>query len=100
MNISSNDRELLIKNYYGYKMVDIKSKAIFELVNKAIDDMTDEEKEQHPEYEVVGGYLKILDESECGQLWWDSLSERYKNIIKAMPNFDKEIFEDVTGIKI
>lgn len=49
---------------------------------------------------VVGGYLKILDESECGQLWWDSLSERYKNIIKAMPNFDKEIFEDVTGIKI
>ena len=64
------------------------------------DDMTDEEKEQHPEYEVVGGYLKILDESECGQLWWDSLFERYKNIIKAMPNFDKEIFEDVTGIKI
>lgn len=64
------------------------------------DDMTDEEKEQHPEYEVVGGYLKILDESECGQLWWDSLSERYKNIFKAMPNFDKEIFEDVTGIKI
>lgn len=64
------------------------------------DDMTDEEKEQHPEYEVVGGYLKILDESECGQLWWDSLYERYKNIIKAMPNFDKEIFEDVTGIKI
>ena len=64
------------------------------------DDMTDEEKEQHPEYEVVGGYLKILDESECGQLWWDSLSERYKNIIKAMPNFDKDFFEDVTGIKI
>ena len=63
-------------------------------------DMTDEEKKEHPEYEVVGGYLKILDESECGQLWWDSLSERYKNIIKAMPNFDKEIFEDVTGIKI
>ena len=64
------------------------------------DNMTDEEKGQHPEYEVVGGYLKILDESECGQLWWDSLSERYKNIIKAIPNFDKEIFEDVTGIKI
>ena len=27
------------------------------------DDMTDEEKEQHPEYEVVGGYLKILDKT-------------------------------------
>ena len=64
------------------------------------DDMIDEEKKQHPEYKVVGGYLKILDESECGQLWWNSLPERYKNIIKAIPNFDKEIFEDVTGIKI
>ena len=62
------------------------------------DNMTNEEKEQHPEYEVVGGYLKILDESECGQLWWDSLSERYKNIIKAMPNFDDEIFKEITGI--
>ena len=64
------------------------------------DNMTDEEKEQHPEYEVVGGYLKILDESECGQLWWDSLSERYKNIIKAMPNFNDEIFKEITGIDV
>ena len=63
-------------------------------------DMTDEEKKEHPEYKVVGGYLKILDESERGQLWWDSLSESNKDIVKSMPNFDKEIFEDVTGIKI
>ena len=64
------------------------------------DDMTDEEKKKHPEYEIVGGYLKIFDKSECGQLWWDSLSEKDKNTIKSIPNFDKEIFEDVTGIKI
>ena len=63
-------------------------------------DMTDEEKEHHPEYEVVGGYLKILDESECGQLWWDSLSEHKKNIIKSIPNFEAKIFEQCTGIKI
>lgn len=46
MNISSNDRELLIKNYYEYKMVDIKSKAIFELVNKCIDNMSVEEAKE------------------------------------------------------
>ena len=63
------------------------------------DNMTDEEKEQHPEYEVVGGYLKILDESECRQSWWDSLPEEDKNIITAIPNFDEEIFEKCTGIK-
>ena len=64
------------------------------------DTMTDEEKEQHPDYEVVGGYLKSLDESECRQSWWNSLSEKDKDTIKAIPNFDEEIFEKCTGIKI
>lgn len=64
------------------------------------DDMTDEEKEQHPEYEITGGYLKELDESECGQIWWDSLSDCDKNVIKSLPNFDAEIFKEITGIDI
>lgn len=62
--------------------------------------MTDEEKEQHPEYKVVGGCLKITDNSERVQLWWNSLSERDKSIIKAIPNFDKEIFKEITGIEV
>lgn len=64
------------------------------------EDMTDEEKAEHPTHETTGGYLKVLDESECGQLWWGSLSDRQKNIIKAMPNFDPEIFEACTGIRV
>lgn len=63
-------------------------------------DMTEEEKAAYPTHETTGGYLKVLDESECGQLWWGSLSEYKKNIIKAIPNFDAAIFEQCTGIKI
>ena len=63
------------------------------------DNMTDEEKEQHPTYKTTDGYLKKLDETKCGQLWWDSLSNHQKNIIKAIPNFDAEIFFQCTGIK-
>lgn len=63
-------------------------------------DMTDEEKEQHPSYETTGGYLKVLNESECGQIWWNGLSDHQKNVIKAIPNFNAEIFEQCTGIKI
>ena len=63
-------------------------------------DMTDEEKEQHPSYETTGGYLKVLNESECGQIWWNGLPDRQKNVIKAIPNFNAEIFEQCTGIKI
>lgn len=62
--------------------------------------MTHEEKVEHPTYEITDGYLKVLDESESGQIWWGSLSDDQKNIIKKLPNFDPEIFEQCTGIKV
>ena len=64
------------------------------------DDMTDEEKAAHPEHETTGGYLKVLNESECSQIWWDGLTNSQKEIIKSMPNFNESIFEEITGIKI
>ena len=64
------------------------------------EDMTDEEKVANPTYETTGGYIKVLDESECGQLWWNSLSDEKKKIIEEIPNFDVEIFEQCTGIKV
>ena len=63
-------------------------------------DMTDEEKEKYPTYETTGGYLKVLDESESAQIWWDGLTEGAKNTIKSLPNFDAEIFRKCTGIKV
>ena len=63
------------------------------------ENMTDEEKAAHPDHETTGGYLKILDESECGQIWWDGLTDKQKNIIRNLPNFDSGIFEEITGIK-
>lgn len=64
------------------------------------EDMTDEEKAEYTTHKTTGGYLKVLDESECGQLWWSSLSDSQKNIIKAIPNFDVEIFFQCTGIRV
>ena len=64
------------------------------------EDMTDEEKVAYPSYKTTGGYLKILDESECAQIWWNGLSEADRNKIKSIPNFDIEIFEQCTGIQI
>lgn len=80
-----------------YLLMDI-PKDVVEWVYE--EDMTDEEKKAHPSYKTTGGYLKILDESECAQIWWDGLSEADRNKIKSIPNFDIEIFEQCTGIKI
>ena len=65
-----------------------------------LSDMTDEEKAAHPEAETTGGYLKILDNSECAVIWWRGLSDRQKAIITTIPNFDKIIFKEITGIDV
>ena len=62
-------------------------------------DMTDEEKAAHPEHETTGGYLKIRDNTDCCTDWWNGLSERNKNIIRSIPNFDAEKFYQITGIR-
>lgn len=62
--------------------------------------MSEQEKADHPEAETTGGYLKVLDKPECGQNWWRGLSDREKSIVKAIPNFDKAIFKEITGIDV
>ena len=64
------------------------------------DDMTDEEKEQHPEYSVTGGFLKHIEKETGRQMWWDGLSDRQKDIVMQLPNFDKDIFKEITGITV
>mgnify|MGYP003268010962 FL=1 len=64
------------------------------------DDMTDEEKEQHPEYSVTGGFLKHIEKETGRQMWWDGLSDRKKTIVMNLPNFDKDIFKEITGVDV
>ena len=64
------------------------------------DDMTDEEKEQHPEYSVTGGFLKHTQQGAERQMWWNNLSDENKNTVMQLPNFDELIFEEITGINV
>ena len=63
-------------------------------------EMTNEEKEQHPEYVTIGGYLKTVHHEADVQTWWDALADYKKDTIKALPNFDAEIFKEITGITV
>lgn len=62
--------------------------------------MSREEKEQHPDYETLGGYLRKQNNLESNQFWWNKLSESEKEIIKSLPNFDAVIFKRITGINV
>ena len=64
------------------------------------ENMTDEEKANHPEHETTGGYLKTVDfKTACG-LMWSNMSDDEKAAVKDIPNFDADVFEEITGIVI
>ena len=64
------------------------------------DDMSDEEKTAHPEHQVTGGYLKHIEKETGRQMWWDGLSDKEKETVMNLPNFDKDIFKEITLIEI
>ena len=64
------------------------------------EDMTDEEKEKHPEHETTGGFLRTRSKSSERQAWWKRLDEHRKKEVKSIPNFDATIFKRITGIEV
>jgi hypothetical protein len=64
------------------------------------ENMSDKEKEEHPEAKTTGGYVKRLDSSKYATTWWHELPDNEKMTITSLPNFDKKIFKEITGIDI
>ena len=64
------------------------------------DDMTDEEKAEHPEHKTTGGYLRLRDYTDLCAEWWKDLTEEEKQTIKDIPNFNAEKFKLITGIEV
>ena len=64
------------------------------------DNMTDEEKKAHPEYETTGGYLKTVDFKTACSLMWENMTDDEKLAVKDIPNFDAEVFKEITGISV
>lgn len=62
--------------------------------------MTDEEKEKHPDYKVARGYLKELSYAEAWRNMWNHINDKEKEVFTLLPNFDKDIFKEITGIDI
>ena len=44
--------------------------------------------------------LKTRSYKEACSIWWKSLTEENKKIIQQIPNFDPDVFFDITGIRV
>ena len=63
-------------------------------------DMTDKEKEEHPDYKTTGGYLKTFDFKTACERMWEQLTEKEKKEVCRIPNFDADVFKKITGIDV
>ena len=61
-------------------------------------DMTDDEKKEFSKFHDRGGYLKTIEYKEAWKIAWDEASEEDKTLLSKLPNFDADVFEEITGI--
>ena len=63
------------------------------------DTATSEEKEKYKnEIETCGGFLKTLEYKEAFRLAWDKASKEEHKKLLTLPNWDNEIFKEISGI--
>ena len=63
-------------------------------------DMNDEEKKQYPNAFVCDGYLKTFGYKEAWENAYNEATQEDIELLKALPNFDVKVFEEITGIKV
>jgi hypothetical protein len=63
-------------------------------------DMSSTEKEENLEYETTGGYLRVYSYKEAWRNSWDNATDEDKELLYALPNFDKEVFKEISGIDL
>jgi hypothetical protein len=65
-----------------------------------LDVMTDQEKIDNPSCETTGGYLRVYDYQEAWRKAWDGATDEDKELLYALPNFDAEVFKEISGIDV
>jgi len=61
-------------------------------------DMTKQEKKEEIGWKLSGGYLKKLGYKEAWQEYWNRASDSDKKFFTSLPNFDADIFFEITSI--
>jgi hypothetical protein len=71
-------------------------------VNEWVDysDMTKEEKETFKTSKYTGGFMRKLDYKEAFTKSMQNASEEEIELVKKLPNFDPDVFEEISGFRI
>lgn len=62
--------------------------------------MTEQEKSENPTHKTTGGYLKSIEYKTAWSIFWRNTDEENRQKFLNLPNFDAEIFKEITGIDV
>ena len=62
--------------------------------------MTDQEKIDNNTFHTTGGYLKSHEYKEAFQKSWEAASDEDRKLVDQLPNFDADIFFEISGIDV
>lgn len=63
-------------------------------------EMTEQEKQEHPHHETTEGYLKTFTYKEAFRKSWDATTDEDRRLVLDLPNFDNDIFLEISGIDV
>ena len=86
-------------NYKG-KDIKIPSWCYFDLtVWVSHDTASEEEKQEHKaEIEICGGFLKTINYKDAWRIAWNKASIEERKELFDLPNWDNQVFKEITGI--
>ena len=64
------------------------------------DNMNDDEKAEHPSHVTTGGFLRTYEYKEAWRNAWNRATQEKRAQTVDLPNFDADIFLDITGIDV
>jgi hypothetical protein len=89
--------DMTASEFYDSKYYTAIQSAPFKLtewISYTEEDMNTEEKR------TVGGYLKLYTYKEACTHWWEKMREEDRQTVMSIPNFDKDIFFEITGVEV
>ena len=102
LNSNKPDKIRIFNKYTDSTEIEFPEYFYFDLTEfVSHDTATPEEKEKYKkEIEVCGGFLRTLDYKQAWQKSYNKASDEDKAKTKKLPNFDSDIFFEITGIKL
>jgi hypothetical protein len=105
---TGEERIRLFNKQSDWTIEDFENSKAFSLLSNCVDtkqwvlsyQMSEDEKNAFPSHKTVEGYLKDIPFKEAFKNAWHNWDKENREAFTSLPNFDKDIFFQITGVEV